>query len=165
LIHFSINQFTTAMKIDRLVAFTLLTFSAFSHSAIAQTSERQDMCVQVVQMGTEAYNAGQMDVTKQAIEVYYQLGCDKLSGFESVNTDIQSVKDELGVNVPVATETTSGSGNCDAQCQREVEKTNQIYNDAIDNAMSRPNLNRCDGYSSTQDYYRCKDGVPGYSDF
>jgi hypothetical protein len=153
------------MKINQFVALTLLTFSAFSHSAIAQTSERRQMCNQVVEMGTNAYNTGRTNVTKKAIQVYYQLGCNKLSGFESVNSDIQSIKSQLGVNVPVTTKTTAGSGNCDAQCRRAIEKTHQIYNGATGTVMSRPNLNRCDGYASTQDYYRCKDGVSGYPDF
>ncbi len=163
------------MKIDRFVTLALLTFSTFSPSAIAQTSERREMCTQVVEMGTTAYNAGQTNTTKKAIQTYYQLGCDKLSGFESINRDIQSVQTQLGVNAPVATKKTTtkktpakktaGSGKCNAWCQREIAKTNKIYNDATGATMSRPNLNRCDGYRSTQDYNRCKSGDPGYPDF
>lgn len=93
-IHFSTNQFTTAMKINQFVTLALLTFSIFPHSAIAQTSERRQMCTQVVEMGTNAYNNGRKNVTKKAIETYYQLGCNKLSGFESVTRDIQSIQSQ-----------------------------------------------------------------------
>lgn len=157
------------MKVNQFVTLALLTFATFPHAAIAQTSERQEMCTQVLEMGTEAYNSGRKDVTKMAIQTYYQLGCNKLSGFESVNENIESVRAELGVSVPVATKKTTtkktaGSGKCNAQCQRAIQQVNATSNDAVNNTMSRPNLNRCDGYSSTQDYYRCKDGVPGYPD-
>lgn len=93
------------MKINQFVTLALLTFATFPHAAIAQTSERQEMCNQVVEMGTEAYNSGRKDVTKMAIQTYYQLGCNKLSGFESVNENIDSVRAELGVSEPATKKT------------------------------------------------------------